>query len=54
MKQVRCPHCSKLLYKIKGEAEIEIRCPRCRAMVKSNIEKAEHQLECQTAGSSAE
>ncbi|TXH55828.1 MAG: Com family DNA-binding transcriptional regulator [Desulfurellales bacterium] len=30
-REVRCPTCNKLLFKIRGIAEVEILCPRCHA-----------------------
>jgi phage FluMu protein Com len=29
MKEVRCPHCRKLIAKAKGNARIEAKCSRC-------------------------
>lgn len=30
-REVRCPKCNKLLFKMRGIAEVEIVCPRCPA-----------------------
>jgi phage FluMu protein Com len=30
--EVRCPHCNKLLFKVKGVAVIEIVCKRCSSL----------------------
>lgn len=30
-REVRCPKCNKLLFKIRGVAEVEVVCPRCQA-----------------------
>lgn len=27
--EVRCPSCNKLLFRVRGVAEVEIVCPRC-------------------------
>ena len=35
IKEVRCPHCGRLLGKFKGEGEIK--CPRCKSIVEFNI-----------------
>jgi phage FluMu protein Com len=33
LREIRCPNCHKLLFKIYGYAEVEICCPRCNAKI---------------------
>lgn len=36
LKEVRCPHCNKLLAKVRTAEALEIKCPRCKAINKSH------------------
>nr|DAM27893.1 MAG TPA: zinc ribbon domain protein [Caudoviricetes sp.] len=36
MREIRCPHCGKLLGKIEGKGEIK--CPRCHKLKEFNTE----------------
>jgi phage FluMu protein Com len=33
MNEIRCPHCNKLLLKIKGNYKLEIKCNKCKNIV---------------------
>ena len=33
LREIRCPNCHKLLFKIYGYAEVEVCCPRCNVKV---------------------
>jgi len=38
-KEIRCPHCNKLLGIALGKCQIEIKCPRCREVVNYGVDR---------------
>ena len=37
-KQVRCPHCNKLLFIAKGQYNIQIKCDKCKNIIECQLE----------------
>lgn len=38
-KQVRCPHCNKLLFIAKGDYKIQIKCDKCKNIIELQCAK---------------